>query len=238
MRPDGTTPRSVRRLCEVCGETFFAYPSRVRSGKAKVCSDRRCKARLYAERARARVDERFTQHQGSGAGCWEWRGRRDGSGYGVFSVGSVLDGTRRAGRAHVIAWERATGESVPPGMYVCHTCDNRACTRNDDIGTYEVRGQMVPRCGHLFLGTVQDNHADMMRKGRHVSRGFPTACKNGHARTVKNTGRDSDGFRRCLTCQRAAERHYRQRRKAALRPLVRVLAAQPAAADAAGGAAE
>jgi len=52
-------------------------------------------------------------------------------------------------RASRVSWELTYG-AIPPGAWVLHHCDERLCTRPD----------------HLFLGTVADNNADMVQKGR------------------------------------------------------------------------
>lgn len=47
-------------------------------------------------------------------------------------------------------WELTHAVPVPPGMLVCHRCDNPPCFNPE----------------HLFLGTNKDNMHDMISKGR------------------------------------------------------------------------
>lgn len=56
---------------------------------------------------------------------------------------------RKVAKAHRVAYDLLVGE-IPAGMHVLHRCDHPWCVNPE----------------HLFLGTHQDNVADMVAKGR------------------------------------------------------------------------
>jgi hypothetical protein len=79
-------------------------------------------------------------------GCIEWTRATNTQGYGVIRIDSANLLVHRA------AWAIANGP-IPEGMCVLHACDNPLCHNVD----------------HLFLGTRQENLADMRRKNRQRS---------------------------------------------------------------------
>lgn len=75
--------------------------------------------------------------------CWEWRGGRDGDGYGMFWFNG------RGHRATRVSLA-VSGAPVSPGHLVRHACDNPPCVNP----------------AHLSTGTHQDNVDDSITRGR------------------------------------------------------------------------
>lgn len=115
------------------------------------------------------LPERFWKRVTKTETCWLWTGAPANSGYGSINK----SGRHTPELTHRLAWMLATGQPIPPGMQVLHTCDVRLCVRNDEPGVYVVGGIERPRWGHLFLGTPNDNVVDMFLKGRAPKRGRP-----------------------------------------------------------------
>lgn len=99
-----------------------------------------------SERLLRRFWSRIDTSQGEGA-CWPWTGGRTARGYGRFRMGG------KSVAAHRFALVLSHGQ-IPPGLSVCHSCDNPPCCNPT----------------HLWVGTAADNAADLNAKGR-ASRG-------------------------------------------------------------------
>lgn len=78
--------------------------------------------------------------------CWIWNGALVLGGYGTIRMAAP---SRKMVNTHRAAYELTHG-SIPDGMVVMHSCDNRRCCNP----------------AHLSLGTQLDNMADMHAKGR------------------------------------------------------------------------
>jgi hypothetical protein len=76
--------------------------------------------------------------------CWPWTASGTRRGYGLLRPKGPYPR-----QAHRRAWYLTVGP-IPPGLLVCHRCDNPPCCNP----------------AHLFLGTTLDNVRDMDAKGR------------------------------------------------------------------------
>lgn len=71
-----------------------------------------------------------SKYQANKDGCWIWKARRDADDYGQVAVGT---GQGRIQRAHRVAYELYTGETIPEGMDIDHLCHIRRCVRPDHL---------------------------------------------------------------------------------------------------------
>ncbi len=100
------------------------------------------------------VLERFEDKFTKGPGCWNWTASFKDGRYGSFRLNGP------AIRAHRASYNLYIGP-IPNGWVVCHDCNNTKCVNP----------------GHLYLGTQQDNIAQMVREGRQARGEKKKDCK-------------------------------------------------------------
>ena len=104
-------------------------------------------------------------------GCWEWRYAKGGQmKYGQLYIGDKKEYCHRASFKLLVA-------KIPYKMQVLHKCDNPPCFNPS----------------HLFIGSLQDNMNDMVKKGRQKT--IPLlGIKNGMCKfseeTIRNIRKD------------------------------------------------
>jgi len=101
-----------------------------------------CFGKFMTSNRNLSIQERIEQHIISKDGCWI----TDLSSPRGYPRIGYNHKTRKVSR---IMFELHKGE-IPQGMFICHKCDNRGCVNPE----------------HLFLGSHEDNMADMVRKNR------------------------------------------------------------------------
>lgn len=117
------------------------------------------------------IEERFWAKVNKTESCWLWTGFLDKDGYGFIRQGGAKG---KMVRAHRFSWELTNGK-IEEGMKVLHNCpggDNPSCVNPN----------------HLFLGTQQDNIADMVIKGRHVGNSKLSAIEVEEIRLLYSSG--------------------------------------------------
>lgn len=133
------------------------------------------KKRTLAERFWPKIDQAgpIPDHCPQFGVCWDWTAGTWHTGYGM------IQGAERALYANRVALEMAMGRALVEGERALHVCDRPICVRNDEPGWYEVKGILLRRWGHLFLGTTGDNARDMVAKGRNQAVTMPETIARG-----------------------------------------------------------
>ncbi len=96
--------------------------------------------------------------------CLLWTGSLDGPGYGQLRI------SNRLVKAHRYAWEQARGP-IPDGMYLDHTCWNKACVSLD----------------HLRLATHGENVQNQARARKDNRSGYRGVYKKRNTYTARAT---------------------------------------------------
>lgn len=133
--------------------------------------------------------QRFWKKVNKIDGCWLWIKPDPSNGYGRFMYHGKIMGAHRA------SWLIHRG-NIPDGLWVLHRCDNPACVNPD----------------HLFLGTHDDNMADMAAKHRAAFQQHPESApkgeRHGNAKLTDNDVREIRRLRAIGTPRKAVAQMF------------------------------
>lgn len=124
--------------------------------------------------AKVKFDGLISEHRPDLGPCWLWTGRKTDRGYAAF--GDNI-------RAHRYAYKFCVGD-IPEGLEPDHLCRTRHCVEPF----------------HLELVTHREN--TLRGEATPAVNARKTHCLAGHPFDETNTGRQTNGGRRCRTCQR------------------------------------
>ncbi len=126
-------------ICD-CGTQKSYRGDLIKCGRRKSCGCIHSPNEIdYREKLKKRIIENSKIENE----CLVWKGAKNPGGQGLIKT---KFGYKNIGRAAWYAWN---GE-VPKGLFILHSCDNRAC------------GEI----SHLRLGTHKDNMNDMVKRNR------------------------------------------------------------------------
>lgn len=127
------------------------------------------------------LEERLWSNVKRGASdeCWIWTGRVDAGGYGTIKDKGKPEGVHR------VSYRLAYGD-IPAGMVIRHACDNPSCVNP----------------AHLTTGTVQQNMADRVARGRSLK----GMAKGSKVRDIKHEPRKyATSLRGAVICHTAVD---------------------------------
>jgi len=130
---------------------------------------------------------RFWLHVWPRGDCWEWRGRKNPDGYGIFSQGKY-----DWSFAHRFAFSCV--KALHWTTRLDHSCNHRWCVRPS----------------HLAVASIQEN--TLRGDGPTAQNAKRTHCKRGHELQVVPWRRE---WRYCPTCERKRRQEVRNQEKRA-----------------------
>ena len=108
---------------------------------------------MKAYKQRKPWPQRFWDKVCKSDSCWEWGASLDHHGYGQISQISSTTNKKTMRKSHRVSYELYYSVVLSPNECVLHTCDNPKCVNP----------------AHLYIGDRNDNHRDMVQRGRIMS---------------------------------------------------------------------